>query len=374
MLLPLLLAASLPAALLHGAEVRVSADRVHVRPGERLKMALHMEGPETVSSLHWAVTSGSPVWSSDPAAGAGSSKKVRCGPRGCLVYSDGREPLAQGFAVWEVAIPHAARRGPVELKLECLSAASPDGSLVATVSPAPVRVEVTEDGRPYFEALGVVNAASGRPALSPGGLASIYGLGFSTASGMESAGGVREFRGFSVLVNGVAAPVLALGRAGEIEQANIQIPFETLPGAAEIEVRNGEMNWRVGGIRIAPVSPGIFEADGRAAALHPDGSPVNDRHPARAGEVVAVYLTGCGALAGSVPTGEPGPTPPMRLASAAQATIGGLAGRVDFAGYAPGLLGVCQMNIEIPPLMPGDAILLITVGGASSNAVRLPVS
>lgn len=367
------MAACLPAGLLEGAEVRVSADRVHVRPGERLKIAFHLEGQDGVSVLHWAVAVSSPVWSGDPAPAAGSSKQVRCGPRGCLVYGEGREPLGQEFAVWDVTIPHAAKRGPLELTLECLSAANPEGALVNILSPAPFRVDVTENGRPHFEAEGVVNAASGRPELSPGGLASIYGLGFSMASSMESAGGARQFRGFSVLVNGVAAPVLAVGRARDLEQANIQIPLETRPGAAAIEIRNGEMAWRVSGIVIAPASPGIFESGGRAAALHADGRPVNDRHPARPGEVVAVYLTGCGPPDGNVQTGEPGPAPPVRLASDVRVTIGGLASRVDFAGYAPGLLGVCQIHAEIPPLAPGDAILRIVVGGASSNAVRLPV-
>jgi uncharacterized protein (TIGR03437 family) len=46
-----------------------------------------------------------------------------------------------------------------------------------------------------------------------------------------------------------------------------------------------------------------------------------------------------------------------------------------FAGLTPGLVGLLQLNLEIPGTVSrGDAPLKITVGGAVSNSVLIAVA
>jgi minor extracellular serine protease Vpr len=48
---------------------------------------------------------------------------------------------------------------------------------------------------------------------------------------------------------------------------------------------------------------------------------------------------------------------------------------VQFSGLAPGLLGVYQVNILIPPNAPaGDAVpVALSIGGAASNTVSIAI-
>jgi len=52
---------------------------------------------------------------------------------------------------------------------------------------------------------------------------------------------------------------------------------------------------------------------------------------------------------------------------AVTATIGGLAARVFFAAIPYGLVGLMQVNLEIPPNAPlGEQPLIVSIGGIAS--------
>ena len=94
-----------------------------------------------------------------------------------------------------------------------------------------------------------------------------------------------------------------------------------------------------------------------AAAVHGDWSGlITESIPARRGEIVHLYATGLGPVQASVHTGEPSPAEPLprltqRLACSYYNTESTLAQLPEplYAGLAPGLIGVYQVSLRIPP-------------------------
>jgi uncharacterized protein (TIGR03437 family) len=105
-------------------------------------------------------------------------------------------------------------------------------------------------------------------------------------------------------------------------------------------------------VRAAPASPGFFSTtgDGLGAVLgaHADGSLITADSPAAPGEVVALYASGLGALATSVAE-YAAPADAHVTSVPVQVDIGGVQAEVRYAGAAPTLPGVYQINIVIPP-------------------------
>lgn len=101
----------------------------------------------------------------------------------------------------------------------------------------------------------------------------------------------------------------------------------------------------------------------------------SDTHPAAAGSVVVVYLTGLGAVDHPVPDGAATPNSPLSNATGTpSATIGGMNAPVQFLGLTPDYAGLAQANIQVPSLATGDYPLVITVGGYVSSSAALSVS
>jgi uncharacterized protein (TIGR03437 family) len=176
-----------------------------------------------------------------------------------------------------------------------------------------------------------VNAASGAPGLSPGGMASIYGSGLS---------------GAQVLLDGRSAPVLFTNET----QVNFVVPLEQSVGMAQVTVVNGGISSDLPALTpVTLVSPGIFfdAATGYGAI-------------AARGESADIYATGLG------PAGDAALVP--------QVTIGGGDATVVSSGLAAGVAGVYVVKVEIPAdLPPGDLPLKLTVNGVESNTVKIGV-
>jgi uncharacterized protein (TIGR03437 family) len=359
----------------------MTLDRATVRPGEEILLSLMLEGSAPVSVLHCSFESSIPLLPGDLAAAPllYDKKQVRCGPNGCLLFSEDRALVPGGeIAKWLLTIPHAALKGPIDIRVRGISASGPDGNSVEVGATEVFTADVIEDGAPMLLGEGIVNAATYQPGLSSGGLATLFGTGFSMALTTEYAQGAREHRGLSVLINGIAAPLLSIGRSGAVEQINLQVPFEIQPGLVEIEVRNGDRSGRANGVLIEAWRPGIFEVrlgEARFGAVrHADGQLVTPEFPAQYGETLSVYLTGGGPLAGTVATGQLGPIPPVPLTSTVRVSVDGVPCLVTFAGYAPQLIGVYQVNVEMPQISnAGTAPLQVEIGGVQSNPVQLPI-
>jgi uncharacterized protein (TIGR03437 family) len=229
----------------------------------------------------------------------------------------------------------------------------------------------------YLNPTGVVNAGSFTPfttGIAPGELITLFGTGFATSNSVDATFPV-VLGGVSVRINGRNAPVYVVSPT----QISAIVPYETVEGVAEIQVsRNGTLSNRVT-VYVNKTAPGVFAVPptglGYAAALHPDYSLVTPQNPARPGETIAVYLTGLGITDPQVATGAEGPVNP--LAEAVQVIDVSLANRrakVVYAGLAPTLRGLYQLNFEVPAnVAAGDQYLDIGGPDTLNSQILLPV-
>jgi uncharacterized protein (TIGR03437 family) len=109
---------------------------------------------------------------------------------------------------------------------------------------------------------------------------------------------------------------------------------------------------------------------------------IDAAHPAVAGSTIVVWMTGLGPLDRPVATGVPGPAnPPAHplahlecgLASmGAGPTWRGL--ELPFIGYAPGLVGVYQVNVKIPADWTTNTSYLDCYSGGQASTLNLPIA
>jgi uncharacterized protein (TIGR03437 family) len=107
---------------------------------------------------------------------------------------------------------------------------------------------------------------------------------------------------------------------------------------------------------IADVAPAIFPS----AITHADGTLVSATAPVTPGETLVIYMTGRGQVDGKIGAGEPAPLSPLlRVLAPVQVQIGATVPITpSFAGFAPGFVGVYQVNVAFPQDLPARAYLL----------------
>lgn len=215
---------------------------------------------------------------------------------------------------------------------------------------------------------GVSNAASGKQSYAPGMLVSVYGTAFGDF--IQLAGTVplpQYLAGFEATVNGVTAPLYYVSP----NQVNIQIPYEAQPGAAALVVGNPYVNSNNYDLQIVPAAPGIFMTN---------GSPAAPFSSAARGQSTTLYITGDGQVSPTLATGaSPDPGTPLSQLPKPKLpvtlTVGGQSATISFIGIPSGLVGVTQINYEVPANTPvGVQPVVVTVGGAASPAVNLTVT
>jgi uncharacterized protein (TIGR03437 family) len=237
---------------------------------------------------------------------------------------------------------------------------------------------------PFVPEGGVAHAATlaSAPApLAPGSLAVVSGAylndGPSVLSSRLSPDGTltTSLGGTQITVNGVPAPVLY----STSWQVGIQIPFEVAgQSTAVVTVAVGGQTSIPRSINIAPTAPGVFTANqagtGRAIVVHEDGIMlVTPQNPARRNEVVVLYLTGSGVLDPPLGTGVPAGA--NAAAAPASLMFGTSHAVVEFAGAAPGWVGLNHIKARIPADAPtgSDVPVSITVGGRQANPVTIAI-
>jgi uncharacterized protein (TIGR03437 family) len=225
----------------------------------------------------------------------------------------------------------------------------------------------------------ITDAASYSPRVSPGALASIFGTGL--ANGTAQASGFPlplSLGGASVYAIQSKNPIQASLTYASPTQINFQVPSGLTSGIANFSVALGGGNSFSFAVNVVSAGPAIFQDSSNHAIAQDAGAGYatnSTSHPAAAGSVVVVYLTGQGPVDNSVSDGAAAPDSPLSNATGnPSATIGGVNAPVQFLGLTPRYAGLAQANIQVPNLATGDYPLVLTVGGYVSSSAVISVS
>ncbi len=192
---------------------------------------------------------------------------------------------------------------------------------------APATPTAVAIGKPYTEARAVVNAASYAPGISPGCLATIFGL---------------NLVGGRVTLGGRAATVLYSGD----RQINFVVPPELGPGDQDLVITTSAGASTPVRLSLRPFSPGIFGVIWRAG-------------------VIEIFATGLGAVRPSSYQGL------FETVETPQVFVGGRPAEVTFSGLAPLYDGLYQVNARLPSeASPLSDRVVILIGGERSNEGR----
>ena len=208
----------------------------------------------------------------------------------------------------------------------------------------------------------VVNAASLVPGDNP-----TYQEGAVTPGELVTLFGNNLPSNPKVTFDGRLAPILY----ADSKQINTVVPFEVSAPSTAVSLE---------GVRgyvlpVWPAVPALFTADGsgtgQLAALNENGTVNSSANPAKPSSIVAVYMTGVGAMMPPIGDGQFGPLqPPFPVpVLGASALINGVGAPVLFVGQAPGLIaGAVQVNVQIPADTPsGNASLAVYIGSYSTQ-------
>jgi uncharacterized protein (TIGR03437 family) len=223
----------------------------------------------------------------------------------------------------------------------------------------------------------IASAANGfgGSAVAPGELLNVYGQGvgpFDPAGAqLDDSGRVTtSLAGLQVLFDGRPAPILLAGAF----QSTVQVPYEVAGHATtsmQLIYRGVASN--VIAMPVADTSPGIFTVLGgtEVSALNEDGTINGSGNPAVRGSVLTLYATGCGQTTPANTTGTPAPGIAAPLLAPTVA-IGGRSAEILYAGAAPGMVGVTQLNVRVPTELPVQgaadrASVSLTIGGVTSR-------
>ena len=236
-----------------------------------------------------------------------------------------------------------------------------------------------------------VDAASFARASAPGQILAAFGSGFPAGTNVNQGAGATplptRLSNVSVRVNGILAPLFfAFVNNGNF-QINYQLPYETPPGMAFVEVLNNGVAVTSEFLTVGQAAPGVFtttaDGQGQAIALNQDFTFNSRARPESRGRFVIVFANGQGGLFIDPTTRQPltlasGVVPDRLYATATNptVTIGGAAAPVGFSGLAPGFVGLWQLNVLIPDNAPtGNAVpLVISFGGRTSSVTTIAVN
>lgn len=220
--------------------------------------------------------------------------------------------------------------------------------ILSTVARLPAQTPTINSG-------GVVNAASysSVSGVARGSIVTIFGTNLSTGvAAVDKLPLPTQLAGTQVMFGSAAAPLFFVSPT----QINAQVPFE-LPSTASsssLVVRSGNLSSASVNVSLTSQDPALFtllqSGQGPAAILHADGTVVHPWNPVKAGEVLILFCTGLGAVNPTVKSGEAAPSaePLARVTTLPSVRLDGRTAQMEFAGLAPGYVGLYQVNVRVP--------------------------
>jgi uncharacterized protein (TIGR03437 family) len=233
---------------------------------------------------------------------------------------------------------------------------------------------VSPNKAPILFANGTLGNANPVPggSLAPGSIAQVNGLNLATANA-EALGAPlpTALNGTTVLIGAREAPVFSVSP----EVVKIQIPNDLDTGREYSVIVAANGSYTIPDtITLSPVEPGITtDGAGMVIAQGAGSSLITQQSPAHAGDMIVIFVEGMGATASRVDSGALTNDPnPVQVQPSV--TINGEPVQIDYAGLAPGVVGLYQIRLRIAADTPaGDLPVIVTQNGVASNSALLPV-
>jgi uncharacterized protein (TIGR03437 family) len=226
-------------------------------------------------------------------------------------------------------------------------------------------VSSSSGGGPEIPSNGLLDGASFLPKFSPGMILSVFGSSLSpSAVGASSVPLPVTMAGVAATVNGVEAPLYYVSPT----QLNIQVPWQTALGPATLTIdNNGQVSSQ--SFNVTAASPGIFTDQNQNIVCG---------CTAAQGQTTTLYLAGTGAVTPAIVTGSAPvtSTPLASLPAPASTTVkvGGVQVETSFIGIPYGLVGVTQINFQVPSGMTGRQPVVVGVNGVLSAQAYLNIT
>jgi uncharacterized protein (TIGR03437 family) len=200
-------------------------------------------------------------------------------------------------------------------------------------------------------------------AFVPGSLVSIFGSGLADSSQTSTGNPLpRTLGGVTVEIRDAGSPSAPTSTVLEapilsVAQTRIQfqIPFEAQQGSRVFVTSLSP--FATGSLGVQDLQPSFLQVSPNYGfyGVHQDfRSLVTQQQPAAPGEIVHFYVSGIGPVSPPVATGYQASASP--LSSVVQQVqcsmqnyyIGSIPMKVLFAGLAPGMVGIYQMDLQVP--------------------------
>lgn len=267
--------------------------------------------------------------------------------------------LADGYALAGDRLQMRATPSPAYRFLRWRGAEGDANPLAVTVQGA---VDLVAEFIPIAQSVNAISVRNAASALgggvAPGEIVSIFGTGLPELAYGEFTGGklATEVSGVRLLVNGVAAPIIAVAPG----QVNAIVPYGVAGETSVVfeVLRDGTALGQTA-VAVVDAAPALFTADSSGAG--PAAAILQER-------IVVLFGTGEGALEAAVADGSVAELPLSKPRLPVAVEIGGVEARVLYAGPAPGSVhGLLQVNVELPEgVEPGAVPVVLTVGTARS--------
>ena len=226
---------------------------------------------------------------------------------------------------------------------------------------------------PVIAANAIGNAANyATGAVAPGEIVTLFGANFGPASlttlQLDATGKIStSLAGAQLFFDGVPAAVIyaVTGKASFI------VPYG-VSGQTSIQYVYQGVHSNSVTVPVVAAMPALYTADqsgsGQGIIQDANYNLNSSSNPAKAGDVVILYVNGAGLLNAAVPDGGLVGLPQPKPAAGVTVQIGGKDAQVDYAGGAYNLTNaLLQINVHIPAgLATGAQAVVVKVGSVAS--------
>jgi uncharacterized protein (TIGR03437 family) len=235
----------------------------------------------------------------------------------------------------------------------------------------------------YFPGVAVSNDGHKLPLVSPGAIVSLraaVGTTFGSSSLRYTEVGTDAptvLGDLSVRIGGTRAPVLSVSA----EEVRAIVPQGTPTGATEFLITRDSTGQILGATEfsVSRIAPALLtvsaDGNGQVIAKNPDGTDNDAINRTGRSQTLSLFATGFGVTPGAPPDGV-APAEKVRFSGQQLRVL--LAtdfvpdANIEYAGLAPGMVGVIQIDVKVPDRVPPEqnVPVILVLGSTPSNIVN----